>query len=296
MPTKKRENLLRWKRRVDEDGEDEGSVAAELPDDSQSDDSGFSDEEDADNSDLSDQDDNESAVANGQTLAQAKSISQLSGAVRTLESRTNNEKRPLVPTATAKMPVASAVFPTEADTEAMMNGMGVRPAAHRDDGVNFESLGENGKDEVSTGATTERAGVRLSSSQTRKLGSVETPAERRRREHEEYKKKRDSDPAFIPNRGAFFMHDHRSPSGSAGSGASMRARGRGRFNGITSRAKYVKKDKIGSSLLKPFAEACVVPYRRLMNLRKGPGLMTYTIPSTNHITNHPGSLVREGKV
>jgi len=38
----------------------------------------------------------------------------------------------------------------------------------------------------------------------------ETFAERKRREHEEYKKNRDSKPAFIPNRGAFFMHDQRS--------------------------------------------------------------------------------------
>ncbi|SPN97479.1 uncharacterized protein DNG_00993 [Cephalotrichum gorgonifer] len=35
------------------------------------------------------------------------------------------------------------------------------------------------------------------------------PADRRRREHEEYKRRRDEDPAFVPNRGAFFMHDHR---------------------------------------------------------------------------------------
>jgi hypothetical protein len=41
----------------------------------------------------------------------------------------------------------------------------------------------------------------------------ETYAERRRREHEDYKKKKEADPAFIPNRGAFFMHDQRSASG-----------------------------------------------------------------------------------
>ncbi|KAF8461899.1 CASC3/Barentsz eIF4AIII binding-domain-containing protein [Kalaharituber pfeilii] len=41
----------------------------------------------------------------------------------------------------------------------------------------------------------------------------ETPYERRRREHEEYKRRRDTDPAFVPNRGAFFMHDHRHQGG-----------------------------------------------------------------------------------
>lgn len=38
----------------------------------------------------------------------------------------------------------------------------------------------------------------------------ETLAERRRREHDEYRQKRDSDPSFVPNRGNFFMHDARS--------------------------------------------------------------------------------------
>jgi hypothetical protein len=56
----------------------------------------------------------------------------------------------------------------------------------------------------------------------------ETFAERKRREHDEYKKKRDSDPAFIPNRGAFFMHDQRSAAGQNFRGPFGRGRGRGR--------------------------------------------------------------------
>jgi hypothetical protein len=55
----------------------------------------------------------------------------------------------------------------------------------------------------------------------------EAPYERRRREHEEYKKKRDQDPAFVPNRGAFFMHDHRH-AGPAANGFRPFGRGRGR--------------------------------------------------------------------
>ena len=55
----------------------------------------------------------------------------------------------------------------------------------------------------------------------------ELPYERRRREHEEYKKKRDADPAFVPNRGAFFMHDHRH-AGPAANGFRPFGRGRGR--------------------------------------------------------------------
>lgn len=64
--------------------------------------------------------------------------------------------------------------------------------------------------------------------------SQEPPFERRRREHEEYRKKRDEDPAFVPNRGAFFMHDHRHAGPAAngfrpfGRGALRGGRGRGR--------------------------------------------------------------------
>jgi hypothetical protein len=41
----------------------------------------------------------------------------------------------------------------------------------------------------------------------------ETSEEKRRREHEDYKKRRDADPAFVPNRGAFYLHDHRHADG-----------------------------------------------------------------------------------
>ncbi|KAI0995615.1 hypothetical protein K3495_g12565 [Podosphaera aphanis] len=56
----------------------------------------------------------------------------------------------------------------------------------------------------------------------------ETPYERRRREHLEYKRRRDEDPSFVPNRGAFFMHDYRH-SGPAANG--FRPSGRGRDRG-----------------------------------------------------------------
>lgn len=74
----------------------------------------------------------------------------------------------------------------------------------------------------------------------------EASFERRRREHEEYRKKRDEDPAFVPNRGAFFMHDHRHPGPSAngfrpfGRGTIRGGRGRGRgLAGPFVHVKYV---------------------------------------------------------
>jgi hypothetical protein len=57
--------------------------------------------------------------------------------------------------------------------------------------------------------------------------------DRQRREHEEYKRRRDEDPAFVPNRGAFFMHDHRHAGPSANGfrpfQRATRGRGRGGF-------------------------------------------------------------------
>ena len=50
---------------------------------------------------------------------------------------------------------------------------------------------------------------------------------RRRQEHEDYRRRRDEDPAFVPNRGSFFMHDHRHP-GPAANGFRPFGRGRGR--------------------------------------------------------------------
>ena len=75
------------------------------------------------------------------------------------------------------------------------------------------------------------------------VGRQETFAERRRREHEEYKKKRDADPAFIPNRGAFFMHDQRTAPGQNGFRPMLRGgrggRGRGPVAGPYAPSKYV---------------------------------------------------------
>lgn len=111
---------------------------------------------------------------------------------------------------------AQSNFKAMADTEAMMNGLKIA-GDDQEDAVEFSNMGENG-----ALATTPAA--------TPMNGSSVHPAERQRREHEEYKKKRDSDPAFIPNRGNFFMHDTRGqPNGQVPPPrGAWAARGRGR--------------------------------------------------------------------
>jgi len=68
----------------------------------------------------------------------------------------------------------------------------------------------------------------------------ENNGDKRGHEQEDYKKKRDADPTFIPNRGNFFMHDARIPE-QRGFGPQGRGRGRGRgaIGGPYSPATYV---------------------------------------------------------
>jgi hypothetical protein len=188
------------------DDEDRSVAGAE---DSQSDISVQSDVDehvDADNSDLSE-------VDSSASLTEGK-------AKRKTNTNTNNSRDAKARTdvSSRRMPSppiahSDANFPASRDTEMMMNGLGISGKAAGDEGVDFET-GSAVEPPTSAGA---------------QPGRPETFAERKRREHEEYKKKRDADPAFIPNRGAFFMHDQRSASAQHGSrqfgGRAMRGGG-----------------------------------------------------------------------
>ncbi|KAJ3473862.1 hypothetical protein NLG97_g10097 [Lecanicillium saksenae] len=69
---------------------------------------------------------------------------------------------------------------------------------------------------------------------------------RRRNDNDDYKRRREQDPAFVPNRGAFFMHDSRQAAGPPGNTFRPFGRGRGRggrggFAGNSyGRMKYVE--------------------------------------------------------
>ena len=209
MGAPRRKNLIRSRRRVADDGEEEeeeGSVAAGVEDDSLSEGSAISDaDEDAD-AEGSDGDDVVSTKENPKAAPIAnghKGKSDGSG----LQMSTTSTK----PSFTAQM----------ADTEVMMNGF--RVSGEEDEGVAFEDIG--GSSEVQPSNEVAHGSPETSNADT--LG--DTLGERRRREHEEYRKKRDADPAFVPNRGGFFMHDHRSAApGQNGFRPFLRGRGRGR--------------------------------------------------------------------
>ena len=113
-------------------------------------------------------------------------------------------------------PQPQTSFKATTDTDAMMNGLKISDQDEaQEETIHFESAGQNGSATAAPTATN---------------GHNVTPAERQRREHEDYKKKRDSDPAFIPNRGNFFMHDTRGqPNGQAPPPRGVwQAKGRGR--------------------------------------------------------------------
>lgn len=205
--SRKRNTNIARRRRLDDEDETK-SVVTDVADDSQSDVSAASDADvdadaDADNSDLSDAD---SGVAPTEGKPKRKT-----------NGTRNARPAPAVSSRLPSPPIArsdAAAFTALKDTEAMMNGLSIDDAANDADEVDFE-----------TGESAESAHAPAVGPPS---GRPETLGDRRRREHEEYKKKRDSDPAFIPNRGAFFMHDSRSAPGQNGAFRPMGGRGRGR--------------------------------------------------------------------
>jgi hypothetical protein len=212
---RKRTTNIARRRRTDD--EDESRSVATLADDSQSDASLLSDvdeDADADNSDLSE-------VDSAPSLPQGKLKRKAHGARDAKPRQTASNRQPSPPIARSDV-----AFPALKETEIMMHGLKIEDTGKAAEVIDFE-----------TGVAAEEAAPAVGAPPSR----TETLGERRRREHEEYKKKRDSDPAFIPNRGAFFMHDQRHAPGQNGFRPAGRGRGRGApIGGPFSPAKYVR--------------------------------------------------------
>ncbi|KAF3909889.1 hypothetical protein ABW21_db0208108 [Orbilia brochopaga] len=232
MPRRKDIGLSR--RRVrDEDETEAGEDGVEAIDDSASEDSGFTDDEF--------DEDNESEETYSEDDAAAAAVH-------------DSTKHPGVNGSAT----VAVVDQGRGDTQLMLNGIrgsGEDRGEDRGEVVDFDQMGaqeDAGDNQTAEGTaaaslakkqserksksrrkTTETS---RSSEQTPSPTPVnETPFERKRREAEEYRKKRESDPSFVPNRGTFFMHDQRSTSG-GGSGFRGFGRGRGRngFNNFAS--------------------------------------------------------------
>lgn len=207
MPAPQRKSLLasRRRRRQDE-GEEEESVLGDFEDDSLSE---------------------GSAVSNGDDEAEFEG-SESSG----------DEREPAVNTmATAKSTSpqkqqASSVSPV--NDEATVNGNGFRPSAE------MEAM-RNGLTQAHHSPNTEQlqfddlpasndAANAPAEDALAKAPRNENPAQRARREHQEYIRQRNANPAFVPTRGGFFLHDDRNSHSTAPNPRPF-GRGRGRNHG-----------------------------------------------------------------
>lgn len=174
-----RRRLAASRRRVEDEGEDDGSVTGDYEDDSLSEASSHPDDDpDGEGSDFSD---NELAT------------SPEAGKNGRVESRQQKE-------ANIPSPQKNLFKAKVSETEAMLNGM---------------TLADNGPEvaEIHFDDTTAENDVNTRS------GAKDTPAspaQRKRRDQGENDKDREGDPALVPTRGGFFLHDkrgNRSPNG-----------------------------------------------------------------------------------
>lgn len=179
MGAPRRKPLIRSRKRVEEEGEEEeeGGPAPALEEDSMSDASVMSDaDDDADGEGSDDSEPDppkqEEVMSNGHRAKPSVTGMQSS----TAEAKSN-------PT------------PVTADTETMLSGLNISDPTDIEE-VHFDEMAEQPE---------AKAPIRPAPAQ-----SQDDFGEKRRKEHEEYRRKRDNDPAFVPNRGGFFMHDHRS--------------------------------------------------------------------------------------
>lgn len=206
MVAPRRKRLAASRRRVDEEGEDEEDSIVVGEDDSMSEASALSDADedaDAEGSEVSDTeahqapDTSQKSLVNGQakTSTEQHQPGNAASTLSSFDAMTN-------------------------DTAAMMNGLKLGQDVDEVEEIHFDDLAL---------ASEVRAAESVPAPVTAVIQPISNIIERRKQEHEEYRKRRDADPSFVPNRGGFFMHDHRSSApGQNGFGPSGRGRGRGR--------------------------------------------------------------------
>jgi len=177
-PPRRHIGASRRKRR-EEDGEDEGSMAGDLGDDSLSEGSVCSNQEDEDaDGEISEESEDEVS-----TLAKSKQV---------------NGHREIFTRNSSSSPEKRGLKSTVSDTEAMLNGLKLSDAGDAAE-VHFDQLKEQW--EPQTGRTPSAPPTEPKQNNL---------ASKKRRENDKYAKEREQNPAFVPTRGSFFLHDKRS--------------------------------------------------------------------------------------
>ena len=231
MGHRQRKDLAAIRRRVEDEGDEEGGLdAGDLDDDSLSEGSILSEEDDAQESDEI----STVGVAPVASLELSKVNGNGGKQPKDAKGKSTNGT-----TEASKKPLTNGT----SDMDMMLNGLKISDQSAITEEVQYDDLRED--------AEIQQPSPAVVNSTAQMDQPQELPHERRRREHEEYKKKRDADPAFVPNRGAFFMHDHRH-SGPAANGFRPFGRGRGRG-----------RPGIGG----PFAPSKYVPISRNLNIK-----------------------------
>ncbi|RMZ82208.1 hypothetical protein DV738_g1824, partial [Chaetothyriales sp. CBS 135597] len=188
MPPPRSRRLAPRRRRADE-AEEESSTYGDIDDDSLSEGSTISGADEEADGDASDASVEEEARANH-----------------------GREKQAAVDDAA---PVA-APFSASAETEAMLNGLKISDPSVETEELHF--------DDTQAGPQLDGSPADAKLAEAPSSVRNEMLARKSRRDHQEYIKERNSNPAFVPNRGGFFLHDDRSDPASR----SMRMAGRGR--------------------------------------------------------------------
>ena len=202
------------RRRVEDEGDDDGRLdTADLEDDSLTDGSISDDNEGAEDSDTSNIDEASPTSLNaGKSSKAAKPAKPANGAAQSSVSAAK--------TSVAKKDISQDTNTTAikqgSDTDMMLHGLSITEQPELPQEMHF--------DDAVSPPKSPSAPVVVSSAMRQQPASH---VERRKQEHEDYKKRRDEDPAFVPNRGTFFMHDHRH-AGPAANGFRPFGRGRGR--------------------------------------------------------------------
>ncbi|KAI2624106.1 hypothetical protein GGS21DRAFT_546993 [Xylaria nigripes] len=217
--TIRRRKLIGHRRRVEDEGEDEGGPdQLDIDDDSLSDGSLASDDADADGADDSDTSNVEDASPT------SPPVKKVAGKNVSTNGNKKSHSKPTVGSTVSKLtkPNGDAV----SDTESMLNGLSLSDKN--------APVPEAESKDAPKSPPKAPAPIVVSSNSVAvpgQGGAQGPPGDRRRTEHEEYRRKRDEDPSFVPNRGAFFMHDHRHTGPSANGfrpfGRASRGRGRG---------------------------------------------------------------------
>jgi hypothetical protein len=170
-------------------------MVGDIDDDSSSDGSGLSNDVDGDASD--EEEHNEVGAA----------------------SHTADTVKPTTASPTPEGTRSAPLFPMSNDTTAMMTSLTISAEQKNQPELQFEdSQTSNGHDQVGSPSLT---------SMPPTGPGKQNPAQRARMEHQEYLKQRDSNPAFVPNRGGFFLHDDRASGTAPWSRPFGRGRGRG---------------------------------------------------------------------